>query len=270
MSAAAVHRSLVLGSVDRPALHDIVLDYVISQHTSDELRTSHRKLVDLLRAERPLDAVSRQLEWNNVGNTPTSRYVRDYCLQHMQLGWNSDRQSDEHAIKYWLLEAPQDDIVKSAGSFLGFEMLSRLVRKFEETGSATAAEKFDVAKLAASAGRCAKQEGLDSSVMLEMQRKAMDILGELAEVAKEGDGVHDDQDRLELEVLVQILVASDPADFRFMPRKFLALVFITRCMSSSMLMVLEEKPIAVNICWCVLRPGISGEDPCCRSSSSHD
>ena len=57
----------------------------------------------------------------------------------------------------------------------------------------------DVAKLAASAGRCAKQEGLDSSVMLEMQRKAMDILGDLAEVAKEGDGVHDDQDRLELE-----------------------------------------------------------------------
>lgn len=243
MSAAAVHRSLVLGSVDRPALHDIVLDFVVSQHSGDELRNSHRRLVDLLRAERPLDAVSHQMEWNNVGNTPTSRYVRDYCSQHMQLGWNSDRESDEYAIKQWLLETPQDDIVKSAGSILGYEMLSRLSKKLEETGSTTAAEKFDVAKLSATAGRCAKREGLEPSVILEVSRKAMDTLGELADVCKEGDASYDDQERLELEVLVQILALSDPADFRFMPRTVPLLVFIAQCVSIFWAMVLRQRPL---------------------------
>ena len=32
-----INRSLVLGTIDRPSLHDLVLDFAVSQHSSDEL-----------------------------------------------------------------------------------------------------------------------------------------------------------------------------------------------------------------------------------------
>ena len=40
-----IDRSLVLGSVDRPQLHDIVLEFVIAQFKPEELREAQHKLV---------------------------------------------------------------------------------------------------------------------------------------------------------------------------------------------------------------------------------
>ena len=48
-----INRSLVLGTVDRPQLHDIVLDYVIKQHPKDVLASAHRVAIELFRARRP-------------------------------------------------------------------------------------------------------------------------------------------------------------------------------------------------------------------------
>eukprot|EP01043_Picozoa_sp_COSAG02_P007664 COSAG02_NODE_233_length_27847_cov_20.383055_19_plen_215_part_00 len=190
---------------------DIVGDFVASQHTDEELRQSHRRLVDLLRAARPVDAVSKSPEWNNAGNTLISRYVRDYCSKHIQHGWNSDWENDQHAINYWLGDTPQDDIVRSAGRFLGYEKLLQLVEKANDDG-----RKFDVAKLAANAGRCALTDGHDIPAKLEIERRAMDALGELA--AGEASEHRADEERLELEVLVQLLSKFDPVDYRFLPR----------------------------------------------------
>ena len=72
-------RSLVLGSVDRPTLHDIVGAFINAQHSEDGLQQAHRTMVELLRAARPTDAASGTLEWTNAGDTPTSRYVRYQC-----------------------------------------------------------------------------------------------------------------------------------------------------------------------------------------------
>ena len=40
----------MLGTVDRPSLHDIVRDYVIMQHSKDKLKDAHFRLVNCLRS----------------------------------------------------------------------------------------------------------------------------------------------------------------------------------------------------------------------------
>eukprot|EP01050_Picozoa_sp_SAG11_P008326 SAG11_NODE_728_length_7495_cov_3.384397_2_plen_878_part_00 len=48
-----IDRSLVLGPIDAPSLHDIVLDYVLSQKSAAELAAGHGRVVEELRAARP-------------------------------------------------------------------------------------------------------------------------------------------------------------------------------------------------------------------------
>ena len=38
-----IDRSLVLGTIDRPSLHDLVLDFCVAQHSAEELRWMHRR-----------------------------------------------------------------------------------------------------------------------------------------------------------------------------------------------------------------------------------
>ena len=85
---------------------DIVGDFVVSMHTNDELHQAHRRMVDLLRADRPIDATSQAPEWI-VSDNPTSRYVSTYCVQHLRQGWDPDWETDEHAIQKWLGDYPQ-------------------------------------------------------------------------------------------------------------------------------------------------------------------
>eukprot|EP01046_Picozoa_sp_COSAG06_P087264 COSAG06_NODE_33772_length_484_cov_0.948052_1_plen_154_part_01 len=54
-----INRSLVLGTVDRPSLHDLVLDFAVAQHSDAKLRESHRAVVEAFRAARPADAHGR-------------------------------------------------------------------------------------------------------------------------------------------------------------------------------------------------------------------
>ena len=70
---------------------DIVGDFVRSLHEGEELRESHRKLVDILRTSRPVDLTSKAPEWNNTGNTPVSSYVRYHCVDHIESGWDSKK-----------------------------------------------------------------------------------------------------------------------------------------------------------------------------------
>jgi hypothetical protein len=46
-------RSLLLGHVDRPSVHDVVRDFMTQQHSEAELRQRHRAVVDAFRARRP-------------------------------------------------------------------------------------------------------------------------------------------------------------------------------------------------------------------------
>ena len=50
-----IDRSLVLGTVDRPQLHDIVLEYVIGQLSPDQTREAHRTIVGHFQRARPVE-----------------------------------------------------------------------------------------------------------------------------------------------------------------------------------------------------------------------
>ena len=49
-------RCLILGHVDRPQLHDLVLDYCQTQYTPESYRQAHAKVVEAFRASRPINA----------------------------------------------------------------------------------------------------------------------------------------------------------------------------------------------------------------------
>jgi hypothetical protein len=58
-----IDRSLVLGTVDRPQLHDIVLEFVSGQFTPATLQGSHRELIRILQKSRPPGG------WNRLNST---------------------------------------------------------------------------------------------------------------------------------------------------------------------------------------------------------
>jgi propanediol dehydratase small subunit len=117
-----INRSLVLGTVDRSSVHDLVLDWGVAQHTKDELRNSHRLIVDAFRAARPIDAYGRRKYDPTRQDDPVSAYVCTEIEKHV----NSSGDAAELERTGWLLELPQDRIVQSVASKLGAERLSML------------------------------------------------------------------------------------------------------------------------------------------------
>jgi hypothetical protein len=59
-----IDRSLVLGTVDRPQLHDVMLDYVRKELAGDQYKASQRRLVDAFRkADRsPASATGKYMQ----------------------------------------------------------------------------------------------------------------------------------------------------------------------------------------------------------------
>ena len=73
-----INRSLVLGTVDRPSVHDLVLDFAVAQHADAELRENHRRIVEAFRAARPADVHGRHKYEISQRDDPMSSYV---CLE---------------------------------------------------------------------------------------------------------------------------------------------------------------------------------------------
>jgi hypothetical protein len=55
-----INRSLVLGTIDRPSVRDLVLDFVVAQHYGDALRESHRAVMEAFRTARLADLHGRR------------------------------------------------------------------------------------------------------------------------------------------------------------------------------------------------------------------
>ena len=126
-----INRSLVLGTIDRPSVHDLVLDFAGAQYRQDELRDGHRAIVEVFRAARPIDAYGRaQYDGIQEGN-PIADYVCQEVEHHLAGGWNADKEGDILATRVWLGEVPQDAIVIAAGRCLGSDRLSALATAAE-------------------------------------------------------------------------------------------------------------------------------------------
>eukprot|EP01050_Picozoa_sp_SAG11_P004084 SAG11_NODE_252_length_11593_cov_7.436663_2_plen_611_part_00 len=130
--------SLVLGSTDKPQLHDIVLDYCQAQHTELQLRDAHRNLVLLFREARPpggWDAIDLECD---VSDRVTA-YICAESEFHIAGAWDSHSQWDNPSSQplEWLLDYPGrnlDAIPLGCASHLGQQKMVTLVDRAEASG----------------------------------------------------------------------------------------------------------------------------------------
>jgi hypothetical protein len=121
-----INRSLVLGTIDRPSVHDLVLDFAVAQHSDSDLQLKQRACVEAFRAARPADAHGRRKYDAAQKDDPITVYVCREIEYHVSSGWQVDMEHDELAIKFWLADVPQDEVAVAAGRVLGSERLSKL------------------------------------------------------------------------------------------------------------------------------------------------
>ena len=78
-----IDRSLVLGTIDRPSVHDLVLDFAVAQHSEDALRSKHRQAVEAFRAARPSDVYGRsQFDRLHIRGDMLALYVCNEISYH--------------------------------------------------------------------------------------------------------------------------------------------------------------------------------------------
>ena len=128
-----IDRSLLLGTIDRPSVHDLVLDFAVAQHSAQQLREKHRNVVEAFRAARPANMYGRRRFDLSDGHSPVTSYVITEGAHHVAscCQWQSEP-LDEPTTTRWLSDVPQDAIVRFVGQAVGREKL---------TGWATAAER---------------------------------------------------------------------------------------------------------------------------------
>lgn len=130
-----IDRSLVLGTVDRPQLHDIVLEFLLGQFSPEELKAAHKRIVNAFRASRPEGTFGWQKKTLLPGDGK-GRYITNEVSFHIKEAWNKDWQSDTEAIG-WLSDCTngvQDAIPRAASSILGTDKMLILIQKAEDAG----------------------------------------------------------------------------------------------------------------------------------------
>lgn len=124
-----IDRSLVLNTIDRPSVHDLVLDFVIAQHSDQELRQMHFVAVQAMRSSRPPDAFGRLKFDKTAANDRLSSYVCNEVQHHVSKAWHKQNPGRMTA---WLCDTPQDEIVLSAGRCVGTTQLSSMAHAAED------------------------------------------------------------------------------------------------------------------------------------------
>eukprot|EP00729_Bicosta_minor_P011701 gene11701-19336_t len=116
-----IDRSLVLGTVDRPQLHDIVLEYVEAQFTDQECRQAHREVIEKFREATPAGGWSRM----GAGTDLTSYYVVHEIEHHISAAWGKEKMKDKVAIGWCsdLWRGKTDAITSAATLHLGYDNL---------------------------------------------------------------------------------------------------------------------------------------------------
>jgi hypothetical protein len=135
-----VDRSLVLGSVDRPSLHDIVLDFCQSQFNPEQLRAAHINVVETFRDKRPPSRTGA-LDWNrNAGDLILAKYICQEVDHHIQQAVSNDAGHidvgewlSDPVTSAWLRDIPQDAITVAAGNVIGVVTLEGLAQTAQDS-----------------------------------------------------------------------------------------------------------------------------------------
>ena len=110
-----IDRSLVLGTVDRPQLHDVMLDYVQKQLVGDHYKAAQRLLVEALR------------KTDRSTTTSTGKYIQQCVRYHITESYDATWGLSRQAIG-WLedhVNGVQDLIAASAASTIPTEVLAK-------------------------------------------------------------------------------------------------------------------------------------------------
>ena len=115
----------MLGTIDRPSVHDLVLDFAMAQQDANgDVQKKHRLVVESIRQARPVDVHGRRKFVTSMSDDPLSLYVCNEVGFHLKKGWQVEMEQDALAMTGWLGDVPQDEIVIAAGVVLGLDRLS--------------------------------------------------------------------------------------------------------------------------------------------------
>ena len=122
----------MLGTVDRPQLHDIVLEFVLGQWSSDQSQQAHRAIVEHFRRTRPPHGgwLARGMLTNRVVH-----YVVNEINYHILNAWDKENVLDDATAVSWLsdhVNGSFDAIAKAAVRHIGVESTLLLSKKAEE------------------------------------------------------------------------------------------------------------------------------------------
>ena len=109
-----INRSLVLGTVDRPAVHDVMYDYVKKHLTGEPYKVAQRQLVEALRTS------------DRSAATPTGKYTQRNALYHITESSDASWERSPQAVA-WLedhVDGVQDAIAASTASIVPAESLA--------------------------------------------------------------------------------------------------------------------------------------------------
>ena len=129
-----IDRSLVLGTVDRASLHDLVLDFTIGMHSKAELIAAHRRVVEAFRTNRPTNAAGTS-EWAPINrDDPVMAYLLDECAHHVRSSRDVSDASSDAVLLSWLTDQPPDVLHRSVGFELGEAALVQAAKSSEAAG----------------------------------------------------------------------------------------------------------------------------------------
>ena len=119
-----VSRSLILGSIDRPSVHDLIKDFCEAQHKKEEWRRQHTLVVNAFRAARPTDIFGRSRFDKSCASLsdPLCNYVCNEIGHHVEQAWYAN--DGINRCGSWVLDTPQDEIVIAAACVMGVGQLS--------------------------------------------------------------------------------------------------------------------------------------------------
>jgi hypothetical protein len=139
-----IQRSLVLGTWERPQLHDIVREYAIGMCSEEELSRRQKFIVDAFRGARPahpggLDGFKKApglRGWVRHEFNECAEYVNRHIKWHVLGAIGSLSSVDDDTIA-WLCDAPKDDIVDAVQQVLGVENLGQCLHMCEQDDART-------------------------------------------------------------------------------------------------------------------------------------
>ena len=177
-----INRSLVLGTIDRPSLHDLVLDFAVAQHSDTQLRDHHRRAVEGFRAARPADVHGRRGYDSTRSGEPLVEYVCAEGGHHVSSSWNAESGQNEQELTGWLQDVPADEIVYFAAGEFGVDKLSIMAGSAEDRGDWWLAARYW------SVVREVHYRKGGQGVAADAAHKSLDVLLQLTEASAPGRG----------------------------------------------------------------------------------